>query len=155
MKTNVIKIFLRKMKKLLSDKICSIELTLKEEQVKYEENYNKHKHEWIARDETIKSLKIKLSEANKSIETMKFTPKEISHKSIDIISPEIEAFLCRICDKSHISKESLKSHIKTKHESFHYSNTDSLKCRICGNEFKKGKLITQICVDNHIIVKHS
>ena len=118
-------------------------------------NYNKHNHELIARDETTKSLLIKLSEANKSIETMKFTPKEISHKSIDIISPEIEAFLCRICDKSHISKESLKSHIKTKHGSFHYSNTDSLKCRICGNEFKKGKLITQICVDNHIIVKHS
>ena len=145
----------KKNEKLLSTQFFSIELTLKEEQVKYEENYNKHKNELIARDETIKSLQIKLSEANKSIETMKFTAKEMTHKSIDIISPEIETFLCRICDKSHISKESLKSHIKTKHESFHYSNTDSFKCKICGNEFKKGKLITQICIDNHIIVKYS
>ena len=132
----------------------SIELTLREEQVKYKENHNKHKHELIARDETIKSLQIKLSEANKSIETMKFTSKEMTHKSIDIISPEREAFLCRICDKSYVLKESLKSHIRTNHESFHYSNSDILMCRICGNEFNKGKLITQICVDNHIIVKH-
>ena len=122
--------------------------------MKYKENHNKHKHELIARDETIKSLQIKLSEANKSIETMKFTSKEMTHKSIDIISPEREAFLCRICDKSFVSNESLKSHIQTNHESFHYYNTDILKCIICGNEFRKGKLITQICVDNHIIVKH-
>ena len=139
---------------MLSNKIGSIELNLREEQVKNKENQNKHKHELIARDETIKSLQAKLSEANKIIETMEFTSKEITHKSKDIVPAEREAFLCRICDKSYVSKESLKSHIQIKHESFHYSKSDMLKGRICGNEFNKVKLITQICVDNHIIVKH-
>ena len=138
METITIKIFLRKMS------WCVIKFVL----------FRKHKHDLIARDETIKSLQNKLSEANKYIETMKFTSKEMTHESIDIISTEREAFLCRICDKSHISKESLKSHIQTNHKGFHYSNTDILKLRICGNEFYKGELITKICVDNHIIVKH-
>ena len=141
----------KKNEKMLRDKICSVELNLREEQVKYKENQNKHKHELIAGDETINFLKAKLSEANKIIETMKFTLKEMTHKSNDIIPPEREAFICRICDKSYVSKESLKSHIKTNHESFHYSKSDILKC---GNEFNNGQLITQICVDNHIIVKH-
>ena len=50
--------------------------------------FRKNKHELIARDETIKLLHIKLSEANKYIETMKFTSKEMTHESIDIISTE-------------------------------------------------------------------
>ena len=61
---------------MLSDKVCSIELTLREEQMKYKENHNIHKHQLIARDETIKSHLVKLSEENKSIETMK--SKEIN-----------------------------------------------------------------------------
>ena len=92
---------------MLSDKICAIELNLREGQVKYKENQNKHKHELIIRDETIKSLQAKLSEANKIIETIKFTSKEMTHKLKYIIPPEREAFLCRICDKSYVSKESL------------------------------------------------
>ena len=51
--------------------------------------FRKHKHDLIARDKTIKSLQIKLSEANKYIETMKFKSKEMTHESIDIISTGI------------------------------------------------------------------
>ena len=49
--------------------------------MKYKEHHNKHKYELIARDETIKAFQIKLSEASKSIETMKIMSTEIYYFS--------------------------------------------------------------------------
>ena len=117
--------------------------------MKYKENHNKQKYEFIARDETIKKL-FRLSSL-KQVNLLKLW-KSCQWKYI--ISPEREACICRIGGKLYVSKESPKSHIQTSHERFHYSNSDILKCRICGNEFNIGKLITKICVDHLIIVKH-
>ena len=122
--------------------ISALQKNIEEISIKHEKVLVQHKKKELAeKDNEISFLLNNLNNKNKQ-------------NNMETFSSGGEAFPCIICDKPFVSKDFLKSHIQNTHASIKYINIDIFKCRICGKEYNNRKLITKICVDSHIVVRH-